>query len=351
MTGNYYLILINYLLVKENRDKLRTVIKNIKIPEPYNMIVSELYKLSGTVTNKELSLLVKDRLPASIIRKINKEIQVTESLIKEVIDSLMSLEKLQRIDTVLKSNEHAREKIVKIQKIVTSLDISTGVKAKPSTSLDCQEIDNIFEFVYPMSKGELCVICGYTGIGKTRLVLSLVRHAVTVYNLKALYIPIEDWSETTLHNMLRRADDFPEFWVSVYSACNIQDIACEIEYVKPDIVFIDSLTEIQALDSFDDRRYLQLDWIAKQLKRLAQQTETLIVATHQLTYFTEFPTSDDLQDAKSHLLKHCDVCLGIGGQIGAETRNITTIKVRHHPAQDVVTISLDYENLKFNQED
>lgn len=346
--------LIAYLLKKENRDRVKAIIDSINIEPPYDAIIQSLYRLKDDIDKEDLIQLIGTKVSPSILQSLKTiPTEVSHTVADTILNELKANSILFKVSYLLRNKDMLSfDKIQQIQELVSTNHYlrTDDIKTKLSTDLKEEKLDSLLFFVYPMSRGEFCLIAGYSGIGKTHLLLSLLRKALNK-KLNCLFISIADWSESSLSRVIKQAKNFPPFWVAVYSDCSLEDVEKEVVHVKPDILFLDSMTVIRTEGFTPDKRYLQLGYIAERLKAMAHRYNMLLIASHQLTNNEFYPEAEDLQDAKSHVLAHTDLCLGIGGESWSPEKNITTIKLRHHAVMPTKRIILDFKNLDYEEDE
>jgi hypothetical protein len=301
-------------------------------------------KVSGDITKKDLVKLV-GYLSNDVARLVREEEIPSPELDEYIINELTSMKTVMKTMRILEDDVTFTEKRERLAKILENGHRPIRTPGVHSTdSVDATENDVLFEFVYPYGRGELVGLFGFTGIGKTTLVLSLVRD-VHKRSLKPLLIILGDW---TLRSLGRRlsVSGFPPTRCSVEDTLTIPEVDSLIVEEKPDVLILDSMTFLQTPPFPTDKRYLQLAWVGEHLKRLAQRHNVLILTTHQLGRFSTYPSIDDIQDSHSHILMSFDCVLGIGKKTpDDDIMNITTMKVRHHERRDTVRVMIDYKNI------
>jgi len=138
-----------------------------------------------------------------------------------------------------------------------------------------------------------------------------------------------------------------DMWMALYDKATVYEIGLEIETVKPDIVLVDSLSNITShhMRDSEGQYYMELGLRAKSLRELANDYNVCMLTTHQLKVLRDVVDPDDLMASKAHLLAEVDLALGVGGKRDDTTRNVSTLKVRNFPCLPVFRVEVDYEKL------
>ena len=342
---NAYLNLVSFVLKKDKRLVLEPIIKSIKFEAPFDLIMDEVLSCRTDLTKTDLLDFVKGKLNSTQFNYIKgMSERVSAPVGYRAIQHLQSLSQLEEVGTVLKSRLRPEKKLEKIHLTSDSRAVTTQAVARPLSEFSSDTTRDLFKvFYYGLSREELAVLCAFSGRGKTTILLSLVREAID-NNLKVLFISVQDFSEGMLKERISNAHEFPDFYACCSASFGIPELEIEIDSLKPDIVFLDYLSVMDAPTSKEKR--FQLEYVSENLKRVAQQKNIAILTAHQLNADVDLPSERELLEAKAGLLAHTDLVLGIGGDMYDTVRNVTTIKTRRSAPVDVFKIDIDFANLK-----
>jgi GTPase SAR1 family protein len=348
MNDNYFVKLIIYARKQKNRERIKQLYESGKlyIDNYYLPVFKKLFEIQEDLSRSELKDIIS-LLPDSTRILNNLNDTVTDTVAEFIIKELVAYNCYVKLTSIMQSADNLLSKIDKIKKTINNYHITDSnclVQRKLSSELKITEDNSLFEFVYKISRGELIGLFGYTGIGKTTLCLSLIRY-LSENNIKCHFISIQDWTENSLARKIKDTN-LPEFIVSIYSDADINVIEEDISKSIADVIFIDSMTNIYT--DISKERYLQLKYIAENLKKYAVKYDKVIITTHQLNRNSQYPSVTDIQDSHSHILADFDIVFGIGRE--NDEINLTTLKVRHHEAIDLVSFKLDYKNIKIQEE-
>lgn len=345
--------LVGGLLVKENRDSYKSVVAQLKLPEPYDELVKGVYKFDVDITEDELLKYFYSSLP-SIMDYKGKFTGITDAVFRVTVNDLLNQNLLRSITEELGSAKDFSEQINSIKKI---LDSSTGAtetsKAALVSEVDDMDLPEVYyDFCgYHMSKGHYWIISAYTGIGKTRTLLSIAKDIKkNKPEAKVLYISIADWTTAELKRNLSKAG-VTDIYIATYDGCNLSQILTEIESVKPDVTIIDYLGVVDYPSTFSALRH-GIAWLSDQFKKIAIKYDTLVLTGYQLGQNEAIPTSDMLHECKAGLLKPTDgvVALGVKSTLQHKTeRNLVCFKVRHQPFKTLKKIEVNPEQLEVTE--
>tara|TARA_R110002012_G_scaffold25229_4_gene83866 strand:+ start:3523 stop:4569 length:1047 start_codon:yes stop_codon:yes gene_type:complete len=340
-----YLNLISFLLQKDKRLVLEPIVKQIKFDVPFDLIIDEMFMSKVDLTKDDLLSFVKGKLNASQFNYVKgMSNSVSTAVGYRSIQYLQSVTQLGQVADVLKSRLRPEKKLQKIHGVADTRAITTQAVAKPISEFVSDSTQDLLSlFYYGISKEELAVLCAFSGRGKTTILLSLVRQAIQD-GLKVLFISVQDFSEGMLKERIGNAQEFPDFYAVCSASFGIPELEVEIDSLRPDVVFLDYLSVIDA-PSGKEKRF-QLEYVSENLKRIAQQKKIAIITAHQLNADVSLPSERELLEAKAGLLAHTDLVLGIGGDMYDTVRNVTTIKSRRAAPVDVFKVDIDFANLK-----
>ena len=338
--------IISFLLLESNRKYLGTLLKTLKINRPHVDIINILMESRGDFTPQSLRYHLKDKIDAAVINSTIDSLPdcvIDKNMALHAVEEIRAVNNLEQVINQVRSNGSPINKLKSIENILQSNSVKlTEPKSKLISAFNEEDSKPMVDlFGYGLSRQDLAIICAFSGLGKTRILLSLLKE----YNVKyhCLFISIADWSESKLKRTILDSDsNFTDFYAACFSDCSIYDIQCEIEHVKPEILFVDYLTELKVGRSDMELRH-RLGMASKLLKKVAQEYNIPIITAHQLNKNTDYPRADDLSESKVGILKSADLVLGVGGNILSNTRNITTIKARGYAPLETQRVIVDFK--------
>lgn len=332
------------------RQDVSRVLKDVSLPPPYDSCFEELLSRKGQLKEDSLIKLAGVYLhdhEMSVLRKLG---EFDTGLGLQYLEELVATRNLERIERMLSEDGTPASVLARIKdQASTSLALVQQPRAKKLGQLDKSEEEYMFEWLrYKWAKKKLYLLCAYSGIGKTSLSLALANLCAEM-GLTTLYISVKDWSESSMYHKVAagHATGMDKVWFAIYSECSIFQVESEIRLVKPDVVIVDSLKSISNYYADEDRMFIELGKRADTLRVIANDYNCCAVTTHQLVVMEEVVIPQHLQGAKSHLLEHCDLALGVGvAETSQKDRVISTLKVRNAESVPPFRIMIDHDTLE-----
>ena len=295
--------------------------------------------------------------------KVYETISDTHTLLGELLSSRPS--QIQSIDDVI--DETLNEITNKTTKLITS------------------GYGNLDKFAGGLTRGEITIIGGRPGHGKTTVLINLLAKALD-NNLKAMFFSRELPNSELLKKIIClesgqlsygqvRKNIYSEVEIGIVNQTiknvkkkynennflmfdNIKDFshaASEIKKFKPDIIFDDYIQLIKCKGAEDQRR-LQIEALVNDYKWLAKETEAAVVLASQLNRGIEYrgnsyePQLSDLaergaieQVAENVFFTHYDY--KIKGEAG-KGKNVLTMSAKKVRYGDTGTVDLGYDGDK-----
>jgi len=331
------------------RQDVSRVLKEITLPPPYDSCLEELMARKGQLSEESLVKLSAVYLSSHEVDILRRMGEFDNGLGIQYLEELVATRNLERIERMLSEDGNPASILEKIKdQASTSLALVQQPRAKKLGLLDKSEEEYLFEWLrYKWARRKLYLICAYSGIGKTSLSLALAR-LVSGMGLTVLYISVKDWSESSMYHKIARStpQGMDNVWYAIYPECSIFQVESELRHVKPDVAIVDSLKSISNYYADEDRMFMELGKRADTLRILANDYNTCIVTTHQLVVMEEVVIPQHLQGAKSHLLEHCDLALGVGvAETSQKDRVISTLKVRNAESVSPFRIIMHHDTL------
>ncbi len=341
---------INLFLVAMRRESFRSLVetrvRDLGLVPPYDELVTRLLAASGDIKKKDFISLVHTYLPADDVKELDRINEVSRELGLQSLEELVSLVALEKISRIVKREGALEERLALIQE---TLDRSRFAIREPAAklaeNLDTSSHPGLFKFLrYNFYRSKFHLLTAYSGMGKTNFSLILAEQALA-RGYKTHYISIADWTESELRAKIDKVTGLKGLWVSALDEATIYDVDLELEVTSPDVVIVDSLTDISGRFSSGES-WVEYEHKTRHLRRLAVKHKACLVATHQLIVLEDEVIPEDLLGGKAHILKVCDLALGIGGQRGSDTRRVSALKVRHQPTLPPFDITVDFDRLK-----
>ena len=334
-------------LRKEGFRKLsESRIRDLGLVPPYDVLVQKLCALDGDISKKDFTAIAHTYLTPGEVKELESINDVSVELGLSSLGELVGLTSLEKISRIIKREDPIPKKLGDIGHIIEGTRFSSHEPvAKKLTELELIEEPGLFNFLeYRFFKQKLHLIAAYSGMGKTNISLALAKYTGNL-GLVTHYISIADWTPGEIRHKTEKCGNYPDIWMSILDEASLYDIELEIEQTKPDVCIVDSLTDISSFYNSSDQFYLELELRATRLRKLAVKYNLCMVTTHQLIVLDDVVLPEDLLGGKAHLLKVCDLALGIGGAQGSSIRSVSPLKVRHQPTLDVFKIDVDFEGL------
>ncbi len=343
-----YTNLIGYMLSKANRDKIQSMLSNLTLDTPYDEIVAKMMICPVDLTSQDLIAMLSDTVPSALLNTFTKIQPVSDAVGLTALADIEASTKLTKIGNILKNKSNPHQKLLELSQFAhngnNKYTLQSKAKLTSELSDDTSTLDIIDICNYSASKGELVLLCAFPGMGKTTMLLAITRDCVN-RGLKPLYISIHDFTEAQLKRKLSQAKEMPEFHCAVYSQASIQQIEIDVNAVKPDVLLVDYAMVMDAPKQ--DQKRGELEANVRELKRVASDSNILVISAWQLNRLSEYPVTQDLLELKSATLAHVDLCLAFGGQMHTWERNCVTFKARRWQTLDVQTVYVDFANLYY----
>ena len=231
----------------------------------------------------------------------------------------------------------------------------------PSKSINLKDIWNVPSFMF--KPGELVVVSGDTGVGKS----AFVQNIVTKSMKDTLFLSLEMIEELTFRRFVQIAKQKSKEWVeNAYQNSdisfakelkhiNIMSIAPKIESVKkvvaeyhPNVLVIDTTDELQV--EFVKGEIEKLNIIVDHLKQIAQKNNIIIIAIHHLNKMSAVNNTINLHSLKgsSNIVQKADKVLIVKGNRAEIVRTISSEKSRDENRFEM-TAHFDYNTFTFTQ--
>lgn len=186
--------------------------------------------------------------------------------------------------------------------------------------------------------GELVLVAGFSGDGKTSLCFDMTRN---MKNYHPLWLPFEESAQEMLRKNIRFHNETPDFYTpknlisEKISWIEERILEAVIKY-DTKIVFLDNLHFI-TMGGNTDEKYNREGNLAKQLRKIAKKLDVVMVVIVHLRKtqggLTKAPTYDDISGS-SDIIKVSDKCLilwreskaDFNGLIKYSGRNIISIQ-------------------------
>jgi len=307
-------------------------------------LIEEIFKRQGNLSEEQLIKIGSLYLSDHEITQVKTLGEVDTNLGMDYCQELIRERTLDKIQNILMSENDTGASLEAIRSIATTSIIQTQQsRAKRMEDFDKTEEEYIFKFLRaPFSKRKLYMFFAYSGVGKTTMSLICAKVAES-YGQKVLYIPIKDWSESSLYHQLKKIDNPPNIEYAVYPECTMAQIESEIVKVQPDVVIVDSMKGITNYFRHE-QDFIEYGNRVDQLRMLSNEYDTCMITTHQLVVKEELVLEQHLQGGKSHILEHVDIGFGIGHKEGSKKeRVINWVKTRGIPAEEPYVVSLDFK--------
>lgn len=345
MEKNIIHIFICALQKEAFRKEVREQVQSLTILPPYDIVIEQMLKLDGNIEKSDVINLARLHLSTLDVQKIQQIEEVSDGVAIAILEELQDSSTLEDVLHLLTGSATPKEKLSNIAHAIESGHKALQEpRAKRVGELEVDTEEALLHFLnYPLYRNKLAMISAYPGIGKTTISLALAKLG-QAEGLNVLYFCIGDWDEPSLGRKL--VDTELDIYVALYERATLYELELELESVQPDLVIVDSLTNLTSHHvRGDDKFYMELGQRAKHLREVANKYNTCMVVTHQLKTLREIVIEDDLMSSKAHLLAELDLGLGVGGLKEEAVRNVSTLKARAFPALPVFRIEIDFERL------
>lgn len=216
-------------------------------------------------------------------------------------------------------------------------------------------LKDIFDYgdEYILKPGELVVISGDTGMGKS----AFVQHIVARCDKETLFLSLEMNEHLTFRRFIQNINTQTEEWVNnIYKTENvsfkdklghikIMSIAPEMESIKkvvaqyePTVIVIDTTDELQ-VDKHGGEIEKQ-NIIIDGLKSIAQRSNTLVIAVHHINKASASQGTIGLHSLKgsSNVVQKADKVLVVKGSRNANERLVVSEKTRDGKRYELKTM-------------
>jgi hypothetical protein len=217
------------------------------------------------------------------------------------------------------------------------------------------DLKDIFDYgsSYILKPGELVIISGDTGMGKT----AFVQHIIARCNKETLFLSLEMSEHLTFRRFIQTVNSQTEKWVNdIYKTENvsfkdklghirIMSIAPEMESIKkvvaqyePNVIVIDTTDEMQV-----DRHGGEIEKqniVIDGLKSMAQRSNALVIAVHHVNKASASQGTIGLHSLKgsSNVVQKADKVLVVKGARNANDRLVVSEKTRDGKRYELKTM-------------
>lgn len=234
-------------------------------------------------------------------------------------------------------------------KMITSHEMKTIIDSLPEPKIIKTGIPTLDKVLNGVEAGELIVISGNTGSGKTTLMISMTKEMVKA-GIKSSWFTLEN-SPRNFIKAISKNGELPLFYLPTQNTEN--NIAWLMERiiegcVKYDtkIVFIDHLHQIFSIEKMKGNLSLEIADIVAQIKQIAVQYGLVIfLVAHSAdnkNYINSEPTIRDIRDS-GMISRLADSVLGIWRI--RQTNSLIDLK-KEKPAMDGETDEKFYNKLR-----
>jgi len=231
-----------------------------------------------------------------------------------------------------------------------------------STSFNLADMYNANDYwFYP---GELAIVMGDTGLGKTAFVQNIVAN---LKNMSILFLSLEVHEILMFRRFIQIAtgkskDDVISHYKentntfsSTIKHIQIMSVAPEIKAInqlvaemQPNIMIIDTtdMIEVEYVNGDIERT----NKVINELKKIAQQQNIIIIAVHHINKESAKNGKIDIHSAKgsSNVYQKADKVIAIEGQRSMPKRTIYSLKSRDESSFELI-FNFDPVNFRFNQ--
>lgn len=216
-------------------------------------------------------------------------------------------------------------------------------------------LNDIFDYgpKYILKPGELVVVSGDTGMGKT----AFVQHIIARCSKETLFLSLEMSEHLTFRRFIQTVNTQTEEWVNnIYKTedvsfkdklghIKIMSIAPEMESIKkvvaqyePNIIVVDTTDEMQ-VDKYGGEIEKQ-NIVIDGLKAIAQRSNTIVIAVHHINKASASQGTIGLHSLKgsSNVVQKADKVLVVKGARNANERLIVSEKTRDGEKYELKTM-------------
>ena len=235
------------------------------------------------------------------------------------------------------------------------------------TSFNLKDIYDI-NYNYIFYPGELAMLIGDTGLGKTAWLQNLV---VSTPNLECLYLSLEVHDHLIYRRFLQIANGIKKDKVmdlhSVDLNGELKDAIAPIEHVnimttspeigsmkqlitelKPKIVVIDTIDAVRV--NYNNDPFNKMEVIINELKQLAVQESIIVIGVSHISKSASFEPRLTVHSGKGNSVieQKADKVIGIMGDREAPRRILKSLKSRDE-ARFQIELLFDYETFRFKE--
>ena len=226
-----------------------------------------------------------------------------------------------------------------------------------ATIYDCPDY-----WLYP---GELIIISGDTGLGKTAFVQNLIQH-MSLY-APILFLSLEVSAKLIYRRSIQIAHGMTKQEVISHYKENPNTLSEDVKHIKvmqvapeikainqlvseiePKLLIIDTSDMIE-VDGYGDEYHKQ-NKIINQLKTIAQTRDTIVIAVHHLNKEGAKTNNPSLWDLKgsTNVVQKADKVLLLVGERQSPWRLLKTLKARDEGNLEI-KFKMDFTTFQFNQ--